>query len=98
MTAPKAIPYSMQSMMMNDTERARHMQLQAIREQHAADDAARLASGMTTVLAITSFTIFDGENPRGRIINAGEQFEFPTFDLEAYAGKVVPAEMFRRGL
>jgi hypothetical protein len=96
MTTPKAVPYSMQAMMMNDGERARHAQLQAVRDQHAADDAARLAMGTTMVVAITSFTIRDGESPRGRVINAGDQFEFPTFDLEGYAGKVMPADMFNR--
>jgi hypothetical protein len=96
MTTPKAIPYSMQAMMMSDSERARQMQVQAIRDQHAADDAAREAMGTTTVIAISSFTIFDGTNSRGRVINAGDQFEFPTFDLGSHAGKVVPAEMFNR--
>jgi hypothetical protein len=96
MTTPKAIPYSMQAMMMNDGERARHAQLQAVRDQHAADDTARLAMGTTTVIAIASFTIHDGSNPRGRVINAGDQFEFPTFDLEDHAGKLVPVEMFNR--
>jgi hypothetical protein len=96
MNAPKAIPYSMQSLVMSDSERARQMQVQVIRDQHAADDAERAGGGVTRVIAITNYTVYDGTNPRGRVIQAGTEFDMPTFDLDGYIGKVVRADQFGR--
>jgi hypothetical protein len=69
--------------------------VQAIRRRQADDDAARKSGGMTRVIAITSYTVFDGTEPRGRVVQAGTEFDMPTFDVEAYTGKVVPADQFR---
>jgi hypothetical protein len=91
----KAVPTPLHQFLMSDADRARAQELQAVRRQHAEDDAARKTGGTTRVLAITSFTIHDGTDPRGQVIRAGDEFDMPTFDLDGYAGKVVPADLFR---
>jgi hypothetical protein len=91
----KAVPTALHHFMMSDVDRARALELQAIRRRHAEDDAARKSGGMTRVIAITSYTVFDGTDPRGRVVQAGTEFDMPAFDVEAYAGKVVPADRFR---
>jgi hypothetical protein len=90
----KAVPTLLHQFFTSDAERARAMQLQAIRQQHAQDDAARQSGGVTRVLAITSFTVIDGANPRGRTIRAGDEFDMPTVDLDGYTGKVMPAALY----
>jgi hypothetical protein len=91
----KAVPTALHHFMMSDADRARALEVQAIRRRHAEDDAARKSGGITRVIAITSYMVFDGTDPRGRVIQAGTEFDMPTFDVEEHTGKVVPADQFR---
>ena len=67
----KAVPTPLHHFMMSDVDRARALEVQAIRRLHAEDDAARKSGGLTRVIAITSYTVFDGTDPRGRMVQAG---------------------------
>lgn len=56
----------------------------AIQRQHAEDDAARAQAGTTTLIATRGFTLVTDEDPRGRIVQAGEEFTVSDFDLEHF--------------
>ena len=50
---------------------------------------ARAVSGKTSLVCIAGFTIVDDENPDGRTISPGQDFEVYDVDLHKYAGKGV---------
>lgn len=60
-----------------------------LKRQRDAEDAARAVSGKTALVCIAGFTIVDDENPDGRTISPGEDFEVYDVDLHKYAGKGV---------
>lgn len=57
---------------------------------HASHDAARAAAPTHRLTAIIDFTIVDDENPDGRVIKMGDEFEVSEFDLPRYLGKGLP--------
>lgn len=72
----------------SDLDAARAREISAARAQQAEDDKQRAEGGTVRVVALTSYTVFDDENPRGRVVRAGEEFDLPRFDLPGFEGKV----------
>lgn len=57
---------------------------------HARNDAARADAPRYTLTAVTDFTLFDDENPMGRVVRMGDEFQVSEFDLQRYLGKGHP--------
>ncbi|MBP0492173.1 hypothetical protein [Roseomonas indoligenes] len=73
-----------------EAETARQRDMDALARQRAVEDETRNRMGKTTLVAVTSFTLVDDENPTGRTILSGSEFEVSLFDLQKYAGKGLP--------
>jgi hypothetical protein len=75
----------------SDADTARYRELDGIRRQHLAEDAAREKLGTVPVVALTSFTqvtVDDTGATQNTVIRAGQELDFPVFDLQAFEGKV----------
>ena len=72
----------------SDLDKARSRDLDNLRRKQALEDVQREKLGSARVVAITSYTAFDDENPDGRVVKAGDEFDMPRYDLAAFEGKV----------
>jgi len=72
----------------SDLDKARSRDLDNLRRKQALEDVQREKLGSARVVAITSYTVFDDENPDGRVVKAGDEFDMPRYDLAAFEGKV----------
>ncbi len=84
---PIAVPVMMGAWQPTDEQVARAAERANLKAKRDAEDAARAVSGKTTLVCIASFTTVEDENPDGRIIKQGEEFEVFDVDLHKYAGK-----------
>lgn len=71
----------------SEADAARARERAQLSRQLAAHDDARARVGRTILVAVTSFTIVDDENPDGRVIEIGQEFEVSLFDLPRYLGR-----------
>ncbi|MBN8906110.1 MAG: hypothetical protein BGO51_06480 [Rhodospirillales bacterium 69-11] len=73
--------------LMSDAELGRYHDQQRNRQMLAEHDTARAAAPRVLLVATTAFTLVDDENPDGRVVNMGEEFEVSEFDLPRYIGR-----------
>lgn len=57
------------------------------------DDQMRTKLPKVKMVCISAFTIVDDQNPRGRVVQVGEELEVSEYDVHAYTGRCrLPAE------
>lgn len=76
--------------MRGEAEAARLRDMDALARQRADEDKQRAAHRKIKLVAVTAFTLFEDDNPNGRVVQAGEEFEISLFDGHKYAGKGLP--------
>ena len=86
---PIAVPMMLGAWQPTDEQVAKAAERARLKAQRDAEDAARAVSGKTSLVCIAGFTIVDDENPDGRTISPGQDFEVYDVDLHKYAGKGV---------